>query len=136
MALSSNKRAIVRKAKEFRVTDPRQAISIIEDFTSDPEAKLEPISLIEAFGKTVENFPNNKALMFKDEKTQEWKGISYREYKSQVDKIAKVFIKIGLERHGTVAALVWSQSIENRHLYGVNLFDFFVGFQLCRVVCC
>lgn len=56
----------------------------------------------------VEKYPNHLALMRKDEISKEWKGITYKEYKDRVEKMAKVFIKLGLERHGTVAVLAFN----------------------------
>jgi long-chain-fatty-acid--CoA ligase ACSBG len=98
----------IREAAEFRVTDPRNAVKIMEDFSDDPAAKFDPISVVDAFEKTVKNFPNHKAMVTKDELTKQWNEITYKEYKDRVDKMAKVFIKLGLERHGTVAVLAFN----------------------------
>lgn len=103
------KRAVkIREATDFRVTDPRNAVKMLEDFSDDPAAKFEPMSVVDAFERTVENYPNHKALMFKDEIKKVWDGISYQEYKNRVEKMAKVFIKLGLERHGTIAVLAFN----------------------------
>lgn len=58
--------------------------------------------------RTVENYGERKALMYKDEISKSWTGISYKEYRERVEKMAKVFIKLGLERHGTVAVLAFN----------------------------
>jgi long-subunit acyl-CoA synthetase (AMP-forming) len=83
-------------------------VKIIQDFSEDPEANFKPISVVDVFDETVEKFPNNKALMVKDEVTKKWNGITFKEYKERVEKMAKVFITLGLEIHGTVAVLAFN----------------------------
>jgi len=97
----------VRETSEFRVTETSQAVRILRD-AADPVANVEPITIPALMKRTVENFPHHTALMHKDEVTKEWSAISYREYKERVEKMAKVFIKLGLERHGTVAVLAFN----------------------------
>lgn len=46
--------------------------------------------------------------MYKDVVLGEWRGITYREYRERVERMAKVFIKLGLERHGIVAVLAFN----------------------------
>jgi long-subunit acyl-CoA synthetase (AMP-forming) len=43
--------------------------------------------------------------MQKDKISKVWKGMNYKVYREKVVNMAKVFIKLGLERHGTVAIL-------------------------------
>lgn len=92
--MSSNR---VLKSTSFRVTDPEDTVEILAPASS----KLKTIP--ECFGEIVKKFPNRKALVMQDEVSKLWKSLTYREYKSQVEKIAKVFIKLGLRRHGVVA---------------------------------
>lgn len=93
-------------AIDIRVSNPRDRVKIVE--VDHPAGKIPPKTMIEAFAKTVSNYPHNKALMFKNSITGDWDALTYAEYKSNVDKMAKVFIKLGLERHGTVAVLAFN----------------------------
>lgn len=100
--------AVIREASEFRVTDPKLPVKILENFIDHPAAAIEVITVPCALDRAASEFPDRKALMFKDEVTKEWNGITFKEYKAKVEKIAKVFIKLGLERHGTVAVLAFN----------------------------
>jgi long-subunit acyl-CoA synthetase (AMP-forming) len=102
--MSQSAEAIVKETKEFRVTDPTKPVRILRDVND----KMEPMTIPALMKRTAENYPNNNALMYKDEVSKEWKGITYKEYRERVEKIAKVFIKLGLERHGTVAVLAFN----------------------------
>lgn len=90
-------------AMDIRVSDPNKRVKIVE--VDHPAGKIPPKTMIEAFAKTVSNYPDHKALMFKNSITGDWDSMTYTEYKKHIDKMAKVFIKLGLERHGTVAVL-------------------------------
>ncbi|KAG5669652.1 hypothetical protein PVAND_017536 [Polypedilum vanderplanki] len=68
---------------------------------------FEPITVIDFFKETVEKFPNTNALVNFSENKH---FISYQIYQTYVEKIAKIFIKLGLERHGVVAILAWNSS--------------------------
>lgn len=89
---------------DFRVINKNQRVKINMD-SKDEIGKIEPISVIQLFNKTVEKYPNHPALKQKNPITKDYEVISYHDYKERVEKIAKVFIKLGLERHGTVAIL-------------------------------
>lgn len=69
--------------------------------------ELKPLTVIEFFSSTVDNFPLHSALASRDENGK-WNFLCYREYKSRVDKMAKVFIKLGLNERGVVAILAWN----------------------------
>lgn len=97
----------IRETTEYRVTDPTKPVRIYRG-NNDPTAQLEPITIPALMNRTVENFPNQPALVRQDEITKEWNIITYKEYKERVEKMAKVFIKLGLERHGTVAVLAFN----------------------------
>jgi long-subunit acyl-CoA synthetase (AMP-forming) len=100
---------IVRESNEFRVTDLHDSVQLLPDSTQIfPDDSELVYSVPDAFARTVENFPNHNALMFKDEITKEWNRITYREYKNRVEMMAKVFIKLGLEKHGVVAVLAFN----------------------------
>lgn len=85
---------------DYRSTDLRKKVQIFRSFGDD-----EPLNIPELFSKIVDGHGDRMALMVKNQQTQQWQGITYKEYKSKVEKIAKVFIKLGLERHGAVAVL-------------------------------
>lgn len=97
----------IKETTEFRVTDVTKPVQILRD-TKDRASSVEPISVPALMKRTAENYPNHTALMYKDEVNKEWKGISFSEYRERVEKMAEVFIKLGLERHGTVAVLAFN----------------------------
>lgn len=91
----------LRESTEFRVTDPKIAVKSLD--LEDSSSIFKPKTVIEVFNGTVENFPDRIALMIKPEGSSEYKGITFVEYQEKILKLAKVFIKLGLERHGSVA---------------------------------
>jgi long-chain-fatty-acid--CoA ligase ACSBG len=98
-----SKSAVLRETEDFYVDDPSKPVKIQRN-ANDPT----PISVPALMKRTVENYGNTKALMYRDEITKEWKGITYKEYQDRVIKMAKVFIKLGLKRFGTVAVLAFN----------------------------
>lgn len=97
----------VKEATEFRVVDPAKAVRIHRD-PNDRTSSVDPITIPALMKRTAENYANNTALMYKDDVTKEWTGVTYKEYRDRVEKIAKVFIKLGLEQRGTVAVLAFN----------------------------
>ncbi|CRL03590.1 CLUMA_CG016250, isoform A, partial [Clunio marinus] len=93
--------------KNIRVTDPTKTVTILND-SNDRSSSVAPITVPALMKRTVDNYGSHTALMYKDEVTKAWKGITYKEYRDRVEKIAKVFIKLGLERHGVVAVLAFN----------------------------
>lgn len=85
---------------EFRSINPKNTVRILRD-----SADEDPFTIPQLLNKTVDRFGERNALMCKDKSSKEWKGIDYREFKIRVEKVAKAFIKLGLERHGAVAIL-------------------------------
>jgi long-chain-fatty-acid--CoA ligase ACSBG len=98
-----SKVALLRETEDLHVTDPSKPVKI-QRVPND----VAPISVPALMKRTVENYGNNKALMYQDEITKEWTTITYKEYRDRVEKMAKVFIKLGLERYGTVAVLAFN----------------------------
>lgn len=88
------------EAREFRVTDVTRPSRILKIGDNDPE----PESVPDLLARIVENYAEHPALAYQDQ-TKAWKFISYKEYKEKVDQFAKVFIKLGLKRFGSVAVL-------------------------------
>ena len=98
---------VMRESTEFRVADISKPVQIFRD-PNDKVASEEPISVPTLLKRIAESHPNHKALMYKDEVSKEWKGITYKEYRERVEKMAKVFIKLGLEHRGTVVVLAFN----------------------------
>lgn len=69
---------------------------------------IEPTTVIEMFRTSVEKFADHPALKRKNSITKDYEVISYNDYRDRVEKIAKAFINLGLERHGTVAILAFN----------------------------
>lgn len=99
--------AALKETTEFRVTDPSKPVRILRN-PKDRTASIEPITIPAMMKRTVDNYGNSKALMHKDEITKKWKAITFKEYRDRVEKMAKAFIKLGLEPHGTVAVLAFN----------------------------
>ncbi|KAL7044176.1 hypothetical protein ACKWTF_001815 [Chironomus riparius] len=68
---------------------------------------FKPSTVVDFFNETVENFPSHLALASRDANGK-WNFLTYQEYKNRVEKIAKVFIKLGLSERGVVAILAWN----------------------------
>lgn len=100
-------KAAIKEATDVFVTDPLKPVRILRD-SNDRTASVEPITIPALMKRSAENYANNMALMYTDEVSKEWKGITYKEYRDRVVKTAKTFIKLGLERHGTVAVLAFN----------------------------
>lgn len=97
----------IRETTEFRVTDPTKPVRILRD-PNDRTASVEPITIPALMKRTVDNYGSSPALVYKDEISKEWITINYKEYRDRVEHMAKVFIKLGLERHGSVAVLAFN----------------------------
>lgn len=87
--------------------DLSNSVQMFHD-SNDRTASVEPITIPALMKRTAENYPNTTALVHKDEVSKEWTSISYGEYRLRVEKMAKVFIKLGLEPRGTVAVLAFN----------------------------
>jgi long-chain-fatty-acid--CoA ligase ACSBG len=67
----------------------------------------DPVTTIELLNKTVQKTPDKVALCYKNN-YDSWNKVTYVEYKSYVQKVAKCFIKLGLSQKGVVAILAWN----------------------------
>jgi long-chain-fatty-acid--CoA ligase ACSBG len=56
----------------------------------------------------IEKFGDRPALMHKDINCDKWTSITYKEYHEKVEKIAKAFMKLGLEQYGSVSVLAFN----------------------------
>jgi long-chain-fatty-acid--CoA ligase ACSBG len=93
----------IRPANNFRTHKINEAVKITRD-----EGDFDLVTIPDLFDQIVENYAENPALAYLDQGTKKWIFISYREYKARVDKYAKVFIKLGLKRFGSVAVLAFN----------------------------
>lgn len=66
------------------------------------------ITVPEFFLETVTKFGDRPALMQKPVGSDKWTSITYKEYHRKVEKIAKAFIKLGLEQYGSVSVLAFN----------------------------
>lgn len=87
--------------EEFFSTSASKSVELLVRSVDEND----PVTIQRAFNEVVGNYGDRIALMQKDKISNEWKGITYNVYREKVVKMAKVFIKLGLERHGTVAIL-------------------------------
>lgn len=78
-----------------------------ESFNEELNAE-KAITIPEFFLKTVERFRDRSALVHKDLDSDKWVSITYEKYHQRVEKIAKAFIKLGLQQHGSVAVLAFN----------------------------
>lgn len=97
----------IKESNDFRVTDISKPVRIWRD-PNDRTASVDPITIPALLKRTAENYASTTALMYKDTVLDEWKGITYKEYRERVERTAKVFIKLGLEQRGVVAVLAFN----------------------------
>lgn len=95
----------IRETREFRVTDPKKPTRILR---SNDSSDREPVSVPFLLSRAAEKYPSHPALAQRDHQTKSWSFINYKEYKEKVDQFAKVFIKLGLKRFGSVAVLAFN----------------------------
>jgi long-chain-fatty-acid--CoA ligase ACSBG len=92
---------------DFRVTDKTKRVKINMN-SKDDIGTIEPMTIPQMFEKIVKKYPEHPALKQKHAITKDWETINYKSYKERVDKMAKVFIRLGLERQGTVGILAFN----------------------------
>jgi feruloyl-CoA synthase len=88
--------------EQHRATSLAQKVKITREI-----GDCEPTTVVDFFERTVASFPSHHALASRD-RNGNWRKMSYRDYRKSVEKIAKVFIKLGLEQRGVVAILSWN----------------------------
>lgn len=98
----------VPETLEYHVTDPTKPVRILRNPSDRKEAAVEPMTVPALLKRTAENYGSTSALVYQDLERNEWASISYKQYRERVEKMAKVFIKLGLQRHGTVAVLAFN----------------------------
>ncbi|XP_055539214.1 very long-chain-fatty-acid--CoA ligase bubblegum [Wyeomyia smithii] len=95
----------VLPAESFTSIDPAEPVKL--RVTKEGIASLEPLSVPDLLNRTVRDFPDHVAMAYKNAQ-KVWQPITYTEYRDRVHKMAKVFIKLGLEPHYTVSVLAFN----------------------------
>lgn len=99
----------LNKDLNFRLTDTTERLPIRIN-PDDPIAKVDAVTVPELLSTIAADYPHQPALKFRNVVTKDWETITYAEYKERVEKMAKVFIKLGLERHCSVAILAFNSA--------------------------
>ncbi|XP_040171444.1 very long-chain-fatty-acid--CoA ligase bubblegum [Anopheles arabiensis] len=95
----------VLPADSYTSTDP--AVPVKLRIAKEGLASLDPLSVPDLMNRTVRDHPDHPAMVFRNAQKQ-WQTVTYREYRERVHHMAKVFIKLGLEPHHTVAVLAFN----------------------------
>lgn len=95
----------VEPVENFTTTDPNGAVKL--RVAKEGIASLDPMSVPDLVNRTVRDYPDHPAMVYKNTQNR-WTTVTYREYRDRVHKMAKVFIKLGLEPHHTVSVLAFN----------------------------
>lgn len=95
----------VLPADSYTTADPTKPVKL--RLASEGVASLDPLSVPDLMNRTVRDYPDHPAMMYKNAQ-KVWTPITYKEYQARVHKMAKVFIKLGLEPHHTVSVLAFN----------------------------
>lgn len=95
----------VEQVENFTTTDPNGAVKL--RVAKEGIASLDPMSVPDLVNRTVRDYPDHPAMMYKNAQNR-WTTVTYREYRDRVHKMAKVFVKLGLEPHHTVSVLAFN----------------------------
>lgn len=95
----------LRPASEFFTTKRDEAVKL--RVGAEGVSALEPVTIPYVMYRAAKNFPDVPALKHKNADGV-WESVNYREYRENVLKTAKVFIKLGLEPKNTVAILAFN----------------------------
>lgn len=101
-ALDKGKLCIAHKTS---VTSPETPFKLLVE-NEGAGAKV-PISVPALMNRVVRDFGDKPAMNYKNS-FGKWVTVTYRQYQERVEKMAKVFIKLGLERYRTVAVLAFN----------------------------
>lgn len=100
-----NRYGHVEQVENLTTTDPTKAVKL--RVAKEGIASLDPISVPELMNRTVRDYPDHPAMMYKNAQ-KIWTPVTYREYRDRVHKMAKAFIKLGLEPQHTVSVLAFN----------------------------
>uniref|UniRef100_A0A2M3YZ29 long-chain-fatty-acid--CoA ligase n=1 Tax=Anopheles braziliensis TaxID=58242 RepID=A0A2M3YZ29_9DIPT len=92
-------------ADSYISTDP--SIPVKLRIAKEGLASLDPLSVPDLMNRTARDHPDHPAMVYQDSQ-KKWQTVTYREYRDRVYHMAKVFIKLGLEPHHTVAVLAFN----------------------------
>uniref|UniRef100_A0A2M4CTS3 long-chain-fatty-acid--CoA ligase n=1 Tax=Anopheles darlingi TaxID=43151 RepID=A0A2M4CTS3_ANODA len=92
-------------ADSYTSTDPSKPVKL--RITKEGLASLDPLSVPDLMNRTVRDHPDHPAMVYQDSQ-KKWQTVTYREYRERVYHMAKVFVKLGLEPHHTVAVLAFN----------------------------
>lgn len=95
----------VRPATNYYTTKHDEAVKI--RMGTDGVAASEPLTMPHVLYRTAKNYPDQPALKHKNADNV-WETVTYSQYRENVLKIAKAFIKLGLEPKHTVAILAFN----------------------------
>lgn len=104
--MSTEPSSKVRPASNYQTTKRDEGVKLRVG-TDGGVSATEPLTLPHVFYRTAKNYPDAAALKYKNE-DNEWQTITYSQYRENVLKTAKVFIKLGLEPKNTVAILAFN----------------------------
>lgn len=95
----------VKPATSFHTTKRDESVRLRLGAEGLPA--LEPITVPQLLQRTATNHPDVTALMQKDADNV-WQPVTYSQYRENVLRTAKAFIKLGLEPYNAVAILAFN----------------------------
>lgn len=95
----------VKPATRFHTTKRDESVRL--RMGNDGPTAVEPITVPQLMLRTATNYPDVPALMQKDADNV-WQSVTYSQYRENVLRTAKVFIKLGLEPYNSVAILAFN----------------------------
>lgn len=81
-----------KQPRKLRCIDTTETVDILVGEAG--VATIKPVTVPEFFKKTVDKWPDVKALCWKDKKEDPWKSLTYLQYKKLIYNVAKSFRKV------------------------------------------
>lgn len=95
----------VKPATSFHTTNRNESVRL--RIGADGLPALEPITVPQLMQRIATNYPDVPALMHKND-DKKWQSVTYSQYRENVLRTAKAFIKLGLEPYNSVAILAFN----------------------------
>lgn len=95
----------LKAAEHFITIDRNESVKL--RIGEDDVTGRTPISVPTLLERTTRDYPDHPALVYQNAHN-EWETITYSQYSTRVKKIAKAFIKIGLEARHSVSILAFN----------------------------
>lgn len=95
----------LRPASNYYTTKQDEAVKLRT--SADASSAIESFTIPYVMYRTAKNFPDVPALKRKNADNV-WETVTYSQYRENVIKTAKIFIKLGLEPKNTVAILAFN----------------------------